>query len=51
MCLGSGIAVAVVEAGSCSSDLIPGLGTSICHGYGPKKDKNKNENLQIQNYS
>ena len=23
----------------CSSDLIPGLGTSICHGYSQKKKK------------
>ena len=28
------IAVALVQAGSCS---IPSLGTSICHGSGPKK--------------
>ena len=37
--LESGIAVAVVEAGSCSSDWTPSLGTSICHGCGPKKQK------------
>ena len=37
--LGSGVAVAVA---SCySSDLIPSLGTPICHGYGPKKQKKK----------
>ena len=24
-----------------SSDLTPSLGTSICHGYGPRKDKKK----------
>ena len=30
MQLGSGIAVAVVYSGSCSSDLTPILGTSIC---------------------
>ena len=39
MRLGSGIAVAV--ASSRISDLTPSLGTSICHGCGPKKKKNK----------
>ena len=39
--LGSGMAVAVVEASSCSSGLTPSLGTSICSGCGPKKTKNK----------
>ena len=39
MWLGSGVAVAVVQAGSCSSDLTPSLGTSVCCGYGPKKTK------------
>ena len=29
--LGSCVAVAVVEAGSCSSDSTPSLGTSTCH--------------------
>ena len=37
---GSGIAVAVVQASSCGSDSAPHLGTSICHGCGPKKKKN-----------
>ena len=37
MLLESGIAVAMT--GSCSSDLSPSLGTSICHGFGPKKKK------------
>ena len=32
MWLGSGVAVAVVEAGSCSSNLTPSPGTSKCHG-------------------
>ena len=41
MPLGSGVAVAVVEAGSCSFDLTPNLGTSICRGGGPKKAKKK----------
>ena len=35
----SGIAVALVLAASCSSDLIPSLETSICHGCGPKEKK------------
>ena len=41
--LGSDIAaaVAVVLAGSCSSNWTPSLGTSICHGYGLKKLKKK----------
>ena len=30
------IAVAVAQAGGCSSNLIPSLGTSICHGCGLK---------------
>ena len=30
--LGSGVAVAVVEAGGYSSDSTPSLGPSICHG-------------------
>ena len=42
MWLRSGVAVAVVQAGSCSSDWIPGLGTSICCVYGPKKTTEKN---------
>ena len=36
-----GIAVAMVEAGSCSSNLTPSLGTFICHRGGPKKQKKK----------
>ena len=39
--LGFGLAVAVVQAGSNSSDLTPSLGTSICHRSSPKKTKNK----------
>ena len=31
------IAVAVVQAGSCSSDSIPSLETSMCHGCAPKR--------------
>ena len=37
--LGSHVAVAVVQAGSCSSDWNPSLGTSIFHGCGSKKEK------------
>ena len=36
MQLGSGVAVAVVYAGSYSSDSTPSLGTSICHRCSPK---------------
>ena len=38
--LGSSIAVAVVLAGSCSSNSTPSLGTSICPGCSPEKKKN-----------
>ena len=31
--------VAVAQAGSCSSDLAPSLGTSICRGCGPEEKK------------
>ena len=41
MRLGSHVAVPVVLAGSCSSNLTPSLGTSMCHGCGPKKEKKK----------
>ena len=41
MRLGSGVAVAVVQTGSYSSDLTPGLGTSTCCGFGPQKTKDK----------
>ena len=33
--------LAVVQAGSCRSNWTPSLGTSVCHGYGPKKKKEK----------
>ena len=39
--LGSGVAVAAVEAGSCSSDWTPSLGTSICYRYNPEREKKK----------
>ena len=38
---GSGVAVAMVQAGSYSSDLTPSLGTYICHRCGLKKKKKK----------
>ena len=41
MRLGSGVAVAVVQASSCNSNWTPGLGTSICRGRSPKKTKDK----------
>ena len=44
--LGSGVAVAVVQAGSCSSDSTPGLGMSICCRCVPLK-KQKNEHSRI----
>ena len=50
--LGSGVAVAVVQAGSYSSDWTPSLGTSICLGEAalekaerPKKKKKKKVTL------
>ena len=47
MWLGSGVAVAVVQAGSYSSDETPSLGTSICCQCGPKKQQtNKQTNLK-----
>ena len=39
--LRSGVAVAVVQASSHSSNQTPSLGTSICHRYSPKKQKKK----------
>ena len=36
-----GSALALVEAGSCSSNLTPSLGTSICYECSPKKSKMK----------
>ena len=41
MQLGSGVAVVVAQAGSCSSDQTPGLGTSTCLRCGLKKIKDK----------
>ena len=42
--LGSSVVVAMMQAGSCSSDLTPKLETSICHGCCPKK-KNKSQHM------
>ena len=39
MRLGSGVAVAVAQASSCSSSLTPSLGTSICCTCASKKQK------------
>ena len=51
--LGSGVAVALVQAGGCSSDQTPSLGTSICCcGRGPrngKKTKKKKKKIELMN--
>ena len=39
--LRSGIAVAVMQAGSCSYNETPSLGASICLRCGPEKKKKK----------
>ena len=41
MWLGSGVAVAVLEASSCSSDLTPSLGTCTCCRCSPKRKRKK----------
>ena len=46
MRLRSGIAVAVVEAGSCSSNSTPSLGTFICYRCSTKKKKKKKKKKQ-----
>ena len=43
MRLRSGVAVAVTEASSCSSESAPSLETSICCRYSPKKKERKKE--------
>ena len=43
--LRSGVAVAVLWAGSCSSDLTLSLGTSICSRLGPKNQKKKKKKV------
>ena len=42
---GSHIAVSVLQASSCKSDLTPSLGTSICRRYSPKKKKKEKNSL------
>ena len=41
---GSGVAVAVVQAGSCSSNSTPSLRTSICWHVALKSNKKKKKN-------
>ena len=48
MQLGSGVAVAMAQAGSCSSNSTPSLGTSICHRCGHKKKKKKTSNNNLR---
>ena len=48
MRLGSGIAVAVAQSSSCSSDWTRSLGASICHLYGPNKTKKKRNHSSLQ---
>ena len=52
MWLGTRLAVAVAEALSYSSYWTPSLGTSICHGCGPKKQKDPSpkKRKEIRNY-
>ena len=47
ICLRSGVAVAMTQAGGYSSDLTLGLGTYICHGCGPKKKTEKNPKQEL----
>ena len=49
--LGSCVAVVVVQASSCSSNLTPSLGTSICWGCGPEKQKIKFSSKYFPNRS
>ena len=44
----SHVAVAVAEAGRCSSNLIPSLGTSICCEFGPKRQKANKQRKRMQ---
>ena len=45
--LGSGVAVAVVQAGSCRSNSTPSLGTSTCCGGSPKKTGKKKKKTRV----
>ena len=47
MQLRSHIAVAVVKASSCNSNLTPSLGTSMCCRCSPKKTKKKKKKMQM----
>ena len=44
---GSGVAVAVMQASGCSSNLTPSMGTSIGPGCGLKKKKKKNKKESV----
>ena len=46
--LRSGIAVAAVQARSCSSNSTLSVGSSICHRYSPKKEKKKKKKKKGQ---
>ena len=46
MWLGSGVAVAVVQAGSCRSNSTPNLGTAICLGCSLKRKRKKRSKMQ-----
>ena len=48
MWLGSSVAVAVAQAGTCSSSSAPSLGTSMGHGFGPEQQKSKVSYLIIE---
>ena len=46
-----GFDVAVAEAGSCSSNLTPSLGTSISRRCGPKKTGKKKKKLPVTSFN
>ena len=50
MQLGSGVAVPVAQASSYSSHWTPNLGTSVCNGCCPKKEKEKKKVLMVLEY-
>ena len=47
----SRVAVAVVYAGSCSSNSAPSLGTSVCRRCGPKKKEIKKEKMNEKGHT
>ena len=51
MLLRSWVAVALAKAGSCSSDLIPSLGTSMCHRCGPRHKRREGKGKERKNQS